>query len=218
MHNPPAEIDFYIGDILYDGFDTGCLLYLPLECALDDIKPSYEFDDTAIVTVNDEMVSRVWYTLQPGDRVRIMVRREGSERESRPESNDIDSTFDDAGEMSDHLPTSQMADSTETENTAKKAWLNLREAAAYLGVSEKQLRNRCRKQTIQHRREGQQGRSRAGQYRFRKEWLDNYLASMTSVPKYTPNPKEKPRRPGVSVKAFIPESEWGSSVDSLGDN
>jgi hypothetical protein len=71
MDIEPVEIAFSVGDILHDGFDTGSLLYSPLDSALDDLKFTFELDGADLVLVNGQPVNRDRYTLPLGDEVRI---------------------------------------------------------------------------------------------------------------------------------------------------
>ncbi len=62
------------------------------------------------------------------------------------------------------------------------AWMTLSEAAEYLGYTNKRLASRCRRRLIRHVRiggRGRPGKSGSGEYRFKREWLDGYLASIT---------------------------------------
>lgn len=55
-------------------------------------------------------------------------------------------------------------------------YMNTREAAAYLGVSDKTVRNLCTARKIQYRRLSERN------IQFKKEWLDEYLESVTVLP------------------------------------
>lgn len=59
------------------------------------------------------------------------------------------------------------------ENTE---WLSTKDAAAYLGVSDRTLRNYCDNRMIKHQRLTQRT------IRFKKEWLDEYIDQITVNP------------------------------------
>ena len=58
-------------------------------------------------------------------------------------------------------------------------YLNSKEAADYLGVSDRFVRDLCTNRRIEHERLN--GRN----LRFKKEWLDDYLASIRVTPEIT---------------------------------
>ncbi len=94
-------------------------------------------------------------------------------------------------------------------------WYTLKEAASYLGISERQLRHRCSQRMIKHRREGTRGRGRAGDYLFLHEWLNDYIA-MGTIPlskRFSIHPEVTKRKVRIPCKQHIPESQWGSSLD-----
>lgn len=58
----------------------------------------------------------------------------------------------------------------------KGAYLSSKEAAEYLGVTDRTVRNLCERRELEHERLG--GRN----LRFKLEWLDNYLESVRMKP------------------------------------
>jgi excisionase family DNA binding protein len=61
-------------------------------------------------------------------------------------------------------------------------WLTLKEAADYLGISEKSLRGKCKRRELPYRKEGSRGRGGAGIYLFRQSDLEAYLQSKMIMP------------------------------------
>ena len=53
-------------------------------------------------------------------------------------------------------------------------YLNTRQAADFLGVSDKTVRNLCASRKLTHRRISERN------IQFKKEWLEDYLKSVTS--------------------------------------
>ena len=97
-------------------------------------------------------------------------------------------------------------------------WYTLEQAAFYLGISQKQLRNRCAKGLVKHRRDGAQGRGGVGQFRFRKQWLDEYAIAETSNTRTDARSVAYKQNPKLRVKSYVPESEWGRSLENGGDD
>ena len=97
----------------------------------------------------------------------------------------------------------------------ENGWLTLRQAASHLGITQKQLRGRCNHGKIRYRRDGTRGRGGAGEYRFRQEWLEEYVNANTPPTRTKPHrkPKESTNTLTLTTKTFIPSSQWGSSVE-----
>ncbi len=93
-------------------------------------------------------------------------------------------------------------------------WLTLSQAAIYLGLTRSALINRCDGRLIQFRKEGRMGRGGAGQYRFRKEWLDDYIERTTIVvaPEIQPRVRHPRMKVALARKSFINPGESGRSI------
>lgn len=56
-------------------------------------------------------------------------------------------------------------------------WLNTKEAAEYIGMSDRSIRSLCAERKIRHRRISER------KIDFKKEWLDEYLNNSIIEPK-----------------------------------
>jgi hypothetical protein len=121
--------------------------------------------------------------------------------------------FFDGGSIETVPQIKKVTKSIDMESDESK-WFTLQEAADYLRVSCKQLRQRCNVGKIKFRREGRRGRNGAGEYRFRRDWLDEYIDVNTTVrgKKPTLNETNPPSQLKQRQRVHIPESEWGSSL------
>ena len=91
-------------------------------------------------------------------------------------------------------------------------WLSLREAADYLGVGTKFLTSRCSAREVTFVRAGHTGRGRTGRYRFRVQWLDDYLERIT-VHARTPPVRIARTKPLVMGKIFIDPRDCGNPFE-----
>lgn len=86
---------------------------------------------------------------------------------------------------------------TVSRDAVDTPWLDVDQASEYLGYSATSIRRWCRSKRIRHARSP--GRNSC--YRFRREWLDEFLEERTVNPKGVPYvPKSK--RPMVITEPF----------------
>ncbi len=72
-------------------------------------------------------------------------------------------------------------------------WMNAEQAARYSGYSPQTIRRLCTRKLLRHARTGMNG-----QYRFRREWIDEYMLARTTEPKTIVIPP--PRQRGIGVE------------------
>lgn len=91
-------------------------------------------------------------------------------------------------------------------------WLSLSEAADYLGVGTKLLSSRCEAREITFVRVGHTGRNRKGRYRFRVQWLDDYLERIT-IHAHTPPVRNYARPRPLVTEIFIDPRDCGNPFE-----
>jgi len=200
MRYPEGTIRFFVGDILYDGFDTGILQYLPLECAIDDLQGRFEICPSDIVLVNGERVSRTWYTLQPSDEVVIfddMYAKSGARQQ----------TCGNAPQVVEPSQTVESADKSKVKSNRRSrqqastnGLLTISDVSEIVGCSYGEARKRMLDGRIQTVKDGRWMRTRL-------EWVDEYLErQIVKEPEYQPEEnlsrRRKPKTSKIEAKGI----------------
>lgn len=74
-------------------------------------------------------------------------------------------------------------------------WMTTRDASEYLSISENSITRHCRSGRLRHRRTP----GIKGVYRFRREWLDDFLQP--------PRPSPMLKLPPIRLPGFYPDLE-----------
>ena len=95
------------------------------------------------------------------------------------------------------MPTQRSAVAVPSDDASPDTWLDVDQASEYLGFSGTSIRRWCRAKRIRHAR----APGRNSCYRFRREWLDEFLEERTVNPRGIPYvPKSK--RPMAVTETF----------------
>jgi excisionase family DNA binding protein len=95
-------------------------------------------------------------------------------------------------------------------NSTPKTWLNIEEAASYLGISKDELYRLTRSDKITHFQ-----RRKRGLIKFKSDWLDEWINRYVSGPNQAAvAPKQskpqKPKKPEIKNTRVISPEEWGA--------
>lgn len=104
------------------------------------------------------------------------------------------------------------AKSNKSVPVLRSKWLGLRDAAALLGLSARQLSRYADQGEIAHKRKPGRGRGGRGEYLFARDDINRFNAR-TTVPART-GTALKPRRPPVPTKVFIDPKICGRSFQT----